>query len=310
MKALNRVKKNIRKLEYKYAYHQLHKYMTAEKRKTSISDDGVYPVFCYVASQETRFFKNFRRNPIYNRILEHVSRKQGKEILDVINANNKLSFTDNEWNNFFKNDLWGKPRVFAYKINGNTVRCSPTTLRYIKVLQDIVTLFDTDKIRKVAEIGIGYGGQCRIMTSYIRNIDNYSLIDLPEVLKLAKRYLGQFSACGEDVLEKVRLVDGTNIDVCGGGKYDFVMSNYAYSELTREVQDIYLEKVILNAEAGYITWNSGSYNSFGGYSLNEIINKIPGSSVIKEKPLTASDNCIIIWGNKKGNIYEQIRNQN
>jgi hypothetical protein len=80
--------------------------------------------------------------------------------------------------------------------------------------------------------------------------------------------------------------------------------------LTREVQDIYLEKVILNAEAGYITWNSGSYNSFGGYSLNEIINKIPGSSVIKEKPLTASDNCIIIWGNKKGNIYEQIRNQN
>ena len=77
---------------------------------------------------------------------------------------------------------------------------------------------------------------------------------------------------------------------------DFVLSNYAFSELTRTNQDKYLKKVILNSPRGYITWNNLSPN---GYSLAELISVIPGSQTVPENPLTAEDNTIIVWGHSK-----------
>lgn len=279
------------KISYRYNYNKLNKYMVSKGRKTSMSDDNAYPALCHAASEDENFFKDFRRNFIYNRVLEHVPQYQGQEYLDVMNENDKLKFTDADWDNFRKNDLYGNPRVYPYEINGRTLVLSPTTLRYAKVLQDIVTLFDTGAIKKVAEIGIGYAGECRVLTSYLSGIESYSLFDLPEVLGLAKKYLSKFGST-----DRIRFVDGTNIDV--DEEYDFVISNYAFSELIRDVQDIYLNKVILKSRAGYMTWNSLSCDVLDGYSLDELLKKIPGSSVIAEEPLTATNNCIIIWGNK------------
>lgn len=78
-----------------------------------------------------------------------------------------------------------------------------------------------------------------------------------------------------------------------------MISNYAFSELTREVQDIYLDRVILKSQSGYITWNSLSYDMMDGYALNELLEKIPNSFTIPEEPLTSPNNCIIVWGTKK-----------
>lgn len=278
----------IDRILYKYYYRKL----ISKGRKTSISDDNSYPVVCYMASKSEHFFKKFKRNPTYNDVLEHVSEKQGQEYLDIINQNNKLTFTDADWNNFLGNDLYGNPMTFSYEISGRAVDVSPTTLRYAKVLQDIVTLFDAQQFKSVAEIGIGYAGQCRLLTSYLNKVETYSLFDLPEVLALAGKFLGKF---GKSITDKVRFVDGTQIDV--EGNYDFVISNYAFSELVRDVQDVYLEKVILKSKAGYITWNTLSHDVLDGYSLEELLEKIPGSSTIAEEPLTKENNCIIIWGN-------------
>ena len=106
---------------------------------------------------------------------------------------------------------------------------------------------------------------------------------------LAQTYLEKFDITGD-----IRYVDGTKNII--SEEYDLVISNYAFSELTRDVQEIYLEKVITHSKAGYITWNSLSYNSFGGYSVKELVTKIKGAFVIEEKPLTAKDNCIVVWG--------------
>lgn len=278
---------------FKYYYNKL----SSGGRKTSMSDDNAYPVVCYMASQNEHAFKNFRRNSIYNEILEHVSEEQGREYLEVIKKNRRLRFTDADWENFRKNDLYGNPVVYPYQINGYRMELSPTTLRYAKVLQDIAVLFDTDKIRSVAEIGIGYAGQCRMLTSYFGNIDKYSLFDLPEVLGLAGRYLGKF---GKGENSGIRFVDGTRMEKAGEDakeNYDLVISNYAFSELVRSIQDIYLDQVILKSKAGYITWNSLSCDMLDGYGLEELLQKIPGAGVIAEEPLTREKNCIIIWNN-------------
>ena len=83
------------------------------------------------------------------------------------------------------------------------------------------------------------------------------------------------------------------------------ISNYAFSELIRPVQDIYLEKILLKSKAGYITWNGDIIAptfSTGGYSLKEILSILPNAITIPEKPLTARGNCIIVWGEKKNSL--------
>lgn len=290
----------IKELFVHYTDRALFKYyrnkLASRGRGTSMSDDNAYPVVCYMASQNGHAFKNFRRNPTYNDILEHVSGKQGQEYLDVIRRNSQLKFSDADWEDFHKNDLYGNPVVFPYEINGRTMEFSPTTLRYAKVLQDIAVLFDPDRIKSVAEIGIGYAGQCRMLTGFFKGIESYSLFDLPEVLGLAERYLGKFGQ-GRD--SGIRFMDGTRLDKARtDGSYDLVISNYAFSELIRSIQDSYLDKVILKSRAGYITWNSLSCDMLDGYGLEELLEKIPGSEVIAEEPLTKEKNCIIIWGGR------------
>lgn len=281
----------VEKIFFKYYCNKL----LVGERKTSVTDNEKYPVVCYMASRHEHFFKGFRQNEVYNQVLEHVTQSQGQEYLDVISKYDQVKFTDVEWDSFCDNDLYGNPKIYPYKINGRNLMVSPTTLRYAKVLQDIVSLYDVRNIQSVAEIGIGYAGQCRLLTSYLPGIENYFLFDLPEVLGLAQKYLGKF---GESVIGRAKFVDGTKIDI--ERDYDLVISNYAFSELIRDVQDIYLEKVILKAKAGYITWNTLSCDRLDGYSLEELLKIIPGSSIIKEEPLTKANNCIIVWGNSSG----------
>ena len=80
---------------------------------------------------------------------------------------------------------------------------------------------------------------------------------------------------------------------------DLVISNYAFSELTRSVQEIYLQNLILKSARGYITWNSLSERELSGYNLAELIRLIPNSQIIPERPYTGSGNVIIIWGHKQ-----------
>lgn len=286
-KAKKKIIHHVDKMLFKYYYKKL----ISERRSTSLSDDCHYPVVCYMAAKSGHFFKKFRRDPVYNNVLEHVSQKQGQDYLNVISQNDRLAFTDIDWENFLRNDLYGNPVTYSYEIGRKSVEISPTTLRYAKVLQDIAVLFDVRHFKSIAEIGIGYAGECRMLISYFNNIKTYALFDLPEVLALAERYLGMF---GKDMINKVRFVDGTQID--HEGDYDFVISNYAFSELIRDVQDLYLEKVILRSKAGYMTWNTLSHDVLDGYSLEALLEKIPGAFTIPEEPLTKEGNCIILWG--------------
>lgn len=256
---------------------------------TSMSDSGLYPLLCYVASKDDRIFSTFKRNRIYRAILEHVNEKQGSEYLDVIEEYGILSCDD--WQEFAKNDLYGSSIQFTYTITGKSMTISPTTIRYAKVLCDIMSMFDTERIQSAAEIGIGYGGQCRLLRNKIPGL-KYTLFDLPEVLGLAEKFLRNYPECREGI----RYIDGGHIYT--EDSYGLVISNYAFTELNRDIQDMYMEKVILKSERGYITYNALSHDRLGGYSAEELLRKIPGAVRIDERPLTGKGNCIIIWGMK------------
>jgi hypothetical protein len=256
--------------------------MSVPKRiSTSLSDNQAYPQVCIQASNDYRLFNNFRRNPIYNQILEHVSEKQGSEYLQVILNDLDILAAIND---FKLNDNYGNPRMSEYP---NIGMISPSTLRYVKVLADIKTHFQTVDNLNIVEIGIGYGGQCRVINAYYKPA-TYCLVDIQPALALAQRFLDNY------VLHSV--VTYMTMNELGQRDYDLVLSNYAFTELPRTIQDIYLSKVILNSKRGYITYNEITPKEFNSYKSDELITIIPGSKILKEIPLTHPKNCIIVWG--------------
>lgn len=229
---------------------------------------------------------DFRRKYDYREILEHVTYTQGKNYLEQIQEYSPQNYIELIEGNK-ANDLFGNPYKYQYPGVG---RVSPTTLRYISTAIDIFETIRLNKESVVAEIGVGYGGQAAILER-MYGIRNYSAFDLPSVIQLSNLYLN-------GVNSKLKFTSsGFSSDK--NTTWDVVISNYAFSELHRDLQLSYIEHVIAKSKSGYMIMNSGRSNitgrSEGKLSLNEIRNYIPNLQVKEEVPLTGPDNYIIYW---------------
>jgi hypothetical protein len=235
-----------------------------------------------MAADDPLVFARFRRSLIYRDILEHVTKKQGLSYLDEIKRQGTLA---SELQRLLGSDTVGDPYRYAYGSDG---LASPSTLRYVKVASDLAQLFGPLTGMTVAEIGVGYGGQCRVVASAWR-ISRYRLFDIPEVLALAKRFL---DVSGVD-LRVVDTCDGRTPGTCSS---DLLISNYAFSELHREVQELYLERVVRSSSRGYVTYNHIAPPEANSLTASEFAARIPGARVLPEIPLTHPANVIVAWG--------------
>ena len=189
-----------------------------------------------------------------------------------------------EMEKFRQNDLHGSPCVYQYP---NVGAISPSTLRYVKILSDLKNMFQSLDGLDVCEIGVGYGGQCRIINAqYVPAA--YCLVDIKPALLLAQRYLDNYPLKSTLSFSTMNELEKNN--------YDLVISNYAFTELPRQIQESYLEKVILNSRRGYITCNDINPAEFKSYKKEELLKLTPGAQIIDEAPLTHPNNCVIVWG--------------
>jgi hypothetical protein len=251
---------------------------------TSLTDNGKYPQLCAKAIEDDALFYDFRRNPIYNFALEHDSPEMGLEYLEIAK---ELQLFDSHIEEFKRNETVGNPVTVNYDQIGEI---SPTTLRYIKVLRDLEYEFDTLNDLHICEIGVGYGGLCRIIDSYFESVASYSLVDLPSVLGIARKYLSYFKI-------NTPIIGKTINELTTEDSYDLVISNYAFTELKREVQDIYLQKVILKAKRGYITYNAINLPDFNCYTIDELTAIIPNVKILREIERTHPEDRILVWSN-------------
>ena len=181
------------------------------------------------------------------------------------------------------NDLYGNPSFSQYKTIG---KICPSTLRYAKVMADLLNHFDSLDGLKIAEIGVGYGGQCRVINA-ITKPEEYTLVDIRPALLLAQIYLDGY------ILASV--MKYTTMNELRKEAYDLVISNYAFTELRRDIQDVYLEKIILNSKHGYIIYNDITPEWFRSYKKDELVKIIPNARITEETPKTHERNCIIVW---------------
>jgi hypothetical protein len=250
---------------------------------TSISSNLEYSSFCSLAVADSKVFSRFKCCRQYREVLEHVDFEQGLEYLDLIKSNSQIVQNLKLVKKF---DI-GKPFRYYFKRVGYV---SPTHIRYAKVLQDLELLFGDFDNKVISEIGVGYGGQAAHILTRWKPL-KYQFFDLEQVTELALRYIED-----SDMPVRVKPI-GSNL--LTKSDCDLVISNYAFSELIREVQDSYIEQVINNASAGYVIYNHIHEELGVSYTAEEFASRIPGAEILEELPLTYPGNVLVVWGHKK-----------
>jgi hypothetical protein len=262
---------------------------TAVERRTSISDADNYRTVCKLAVEHDLCFQAFRRHPAYA-LVDGLHPGLGQEYIDIaLRADPSIV---SHLPDFRRSDDVGGP--ILYQVAG-IGRFSPSTLRYIKVAVDLKLMFGSLDGMRIAEIGGGYGGQCRALHVLNRGIESYTIYDLPEPMALARRFLTTLG------LGNVKFQD---LQTAKPISYDLVISNYAFGELTKETQDTYLDRVITGSTRGYVIYNALAFESVHPgftYTKQEILQRIPEAKVVEAPHMPAPDgrvgNVLIYWGN-------------
>lgn len=194
---------------------------------------------CKNAAESQDFFRSFKSNKAYKMILEHCSLTLGQNHLKNINEKNPQLLENKK---FLENDKFGSPEVFDFGF----ATASPTTVQYISVLSNLISLFGDLTGYTIVEIGGGYGGQAKIICDQF-DIKSYSMIDLPEASLLQNKYVKE--------LEVKNAVSYAYESFPHQDSYDLVISNYALSEVLDPLQTDYVNKVLLKSKHGYLTCN-------------------------------------------------------
>ena len=199
---------------------------------------------CNRAVHDNSFFNIFKRDYHYTLILEHVSREESE--LFVSEMKNPDQLTPLQISQFRENDVYGGANIQTYDRFGHM---SPSTIRYIKQSLDLNYQFDLSKVKNIVEIGGGYGGLCKTL-SVMCDFDSYTILDLPASAMLAEKYLSKFP----NLDGRISAVPFTQFEGLETEVY-LVISNYAFSECSRRIQQFYLDTVISKAQSFYMAYN-------------------------------------------------------
>jgi putative sugar O-methyltransferase len=247
---------------------------------SSITDEPNYLTVCTLAQKNKDIFSKFKSCHEYRLVLEHVSRLQGEKYLTQIIENQRIIDNLKE----ITSKEIGDPFRYKYLELGSI---SPTQIRYAKILQDLERMFDFSKIRQIVEIGVGNGGQAAQICN-LHQLESYTLIDLKPVLGLTQILLSDHKFEPE-----FKFLDPARVRSLSS---DLFLSNYAFSELNKISQDVYIENVLKNSKCGFMLYNHIHPNPENAYSAIEILKRIPKSAIFAEEPLTFLGNVVVAWG--------------
>jgi hypothetical protein len=247
--------------------------------KTSSSDNKSYPEFCELASKNEEVFRNFRSNEIYKSVVETVRDEDGINYFEI--ACSRVAVVKENIKYFKTSDKTGNPSLINVKTGffNRKYRISPTTARYIKNLSDLILLFGDLSGLKIVEIGGGYGGLCKIISD-IFEFESYTLFDLPQCLELSKKFLDLHNLNNINYLTEQSLSSIEN--------FDLVISNYAFSELSTNLQECYFREILSVTPLGYLTCNFATH-TWDKSQMNESnFESFNGLKIFKTTPFLAN----------------------
>jgi hypothetical protein len=247
--------------------------------QSSVSESFVDPVAAdYIQSvreavYNESHFSIFRKDPRYRLVVETVSSGVAHEYVQIIVEYSPFLFESVDiLHRLIEDQLYGGPEVMEVQTYFGRTTISCLKFRYLKHISDFNALLnifadinevDRQSPFRVAEIGVGFGGLAQSLFAVVADRPpqfpmSYMFFDIPEVLELTNKYMKKFSWIEEEsTVFMNNYMDGSlahllnNIDLC--------ISNYAMSELSRNLQDEYIDNVLKSCSMGYLL-----YNSLGG----------------------------------------------
>ncbi|MGC9954232.1 MAG: putative sugar O-methyltransferase [Rhizomicrobium sp.] len=246
----------------------------SDRAITSATDLTDFEAFCGRAATHADIFANFRSEPTCRAVVDTMEWRDGlNNLIAALSLRPDYLLRLSE---FRRNDEIGgpwtyskvsrHPEIFNYSGLG---RFSPTTFRYVRVAAHIHRLFGSFDGKRIAEIGGGYGGQARILSAAHR-LASLSVYDLPPVLSLAERYLRALGVSAEMI----------SAHSFAAADYDLVISNYAFSEMTGQMQGEYFDKVISRAKHGYFLFNKITDENWNSLSPEKFVARLPHKATI------------------------------
>ena len=209
-----------------------------KKSPRSIYDQPVFAELALLAAKEEGQFAHFKRDPFFNLLWENHTFEEGKRWLQDIEA--KSPWMKERFDLFRQNDQLGSPRVFDY---GKEGFFSPSTLRWIALAGDLKLRLGSLSNLHIVQIGAGYGGLCKILHA-MEGFGSYAIVDLPEPLALAKKYLEELGVENVVFLTPEELPKKT--------RYDLVISDMSFSEFNRSYQEVFFDKILSCSHSGYL----------------------------------------------------------
>lgn len=236
-----------------------------------------YVQVCKEASEQYKVFHSFKQDKRFTAILEHCRVDIAENYIKQIRKDNPNLMKNNL---FFDNDKFCDAKINTFKTEFAIINASTSTIQYIGVLSNLIKYVPNLDNLNIIEIGGGYGGQCKIIYDHF-SPKSYSIADINEVCQLQKKYTKLFD------------IDIKTIDIEKDKDFevDFVISNYALTELKTPLKMKYINEIVLKAKHGYITINRKVVNQ----DLIDILQSNFKTTIIDDVKGESLDNCIIYW---------------
>lgn len=186
-------------------------------------------------------------------------------------ANNRLAAWDpfDKTMRYFKFMLYTaaerqSERFFAlYRALGNvdigqpiavTLHSCAINIDYFLSIDEFLFLesaIDLQSIRSIVEIGAGFGRTCHTLLALCAagQVEQYIIVDLPEVLELSRRALAKLIP---QHYRKVRFIDATNERDWQGLTAELVINIDSFQEMPTATIDSYMRRLISNCRLFYV----------------------------------------------------------
>ena len=234
-------------------------------RDGSVSGTMAWPDACAVLASGESSSSGFRRERAVREVVETLAPSDGRHHAQRIQAIAAELLTDSRVRAV---DVWADPIRWPGLLLGTPASFSPTSLRY---LSHALWLRDHELVRRggtVVEIGVGFGGLAA-MNAIVSEVHTV-LVDLPPVTQAALRMLD------ETGLRKFANPADT-IELAGSF---CVVSNYAFTELSADLQDHYIDRYLRDSSSGMIVSNANVFSrSIGGRDDAALVSALQAAGI-------------------------------
>lgn len=248
--------------------------------KTSLADGMPYADFCLsvMNDQTGELIKNFRRHPDYDIVVP--GNRDGSEMFEHLQLIKDKYPEMLEFMPIFEKDqgVFGNPKTYEFDVGVFDV----PMIIHIYYLALTRKRFGDLTGMKVCEIGPGAGLFFKVLTD-LYDV-RYTFVDLPAPLWIVRKHVEYLER--ESYVENYLMCQTVMNSSYLEDKYDLLISDCAFNELHRDVQDVYIKKLLNKSDRGRIAFYDVDINAvIPNMNIHEVYEQLDRKSKWIQKDL-------------------------